>query len=114
MRFAPFFVLAAALTFAASAQAQTATSSSTGAAPAATTATTAAPKTAAKPKPKRTKIEIVQRSYLDAGTTVKPGSKSYLDYAIPADVRYPTYGAGYYTIVPRPAALPGQFDIPGF
>lgn len=116
MRVAPFFVLAAALTFAASAQAQTSTTPAT-TAPQTTTAAPKAPARTASAKsasPKRTRIEIVQRSYLDAGTVVKPGSKSYLDYALPASVRYPTNGPGFYDVVPQSASLPRQFDLPGF
>ncbi|WP_035715693.1 hypothetical protein [Azorhizobium doebereinerae] len=117
MRVAPFFILAAALTFAASAQAQTSTTSTATTQTTTTQTTNAAPKAPTRTssaKPKRTRIEIVQRSYLDAGTVVKPGSKSYLDYALPASVRYPTNGPGFYDVVPQSASLPRQFDLPGF
>jgi hypothetical protein len=33
----------------------------------------------------RTRIFITKRSWLDAGTEVKPGERHYLDYAIPPD-----------------------------
>jgi hypothetical protein len=48
-----------------------------------------------------------KRSYLDAGTTVKPGQRKYLEYAFPLGYNYPTYGTD-------PLAnrwpLPGPFD----
>ena len=48
-----------------------------------------------------------KRSYLDAGTTVKPGDLRYRDYAEPIWSRYPSYG-------PDPLGsrwpLPGPFD----
>ncbi len=110
MRVAPLFILAAALTFAASAQAQTAASGQ--AAPAATTTATPAAKPA-KPKAK-TRIEITKRSPLDAGTTVKPGSQSYLNYALPAEYNFPTYGAGQSGIVPGRYPLPDRFYLPGY
>lgn len=50
------------------------------------------------------------RSYLDPGTTVKPGHLRYRDYAEPIWSRYPSYG-------PDPLGsrwpLPGPFDFPG-
>lgn len=112
MRVAPLFILAAALTFAASAQAQTAASGQTAPAATTTTAATPAPKPA-KPKAK-TRIEITKRSPLDAGTTVKPGSKSYLDYALPAEYSFPTYGAGQSGIVPGRYPLPDRWYLPGY
>lgn len=48
--------------------------------------------TGATPK-KRTQITVKKRSYLDAGTTVKPGSMNYHDYAFGPAMRVPTYGA---------------------
>lgn len=45
----------------------------------------------ATPK-KRTQIIIKKRSYLDAGTTVKPGSQNYHYYAFGPHMRAPTYG----------------------
>ena len=48
-----------------------------------------------------------KRSYLDAGTTVKPGDLRHRDYAEPIWSRYPSYG-------PDPMGsrwpLPGPFD----
>lgn len=41
---------------------------------------------------KRTQITVKKRSYLDAGTTVKPGSMNYHDYAFGPAMRTPTYG----------------------
>lgn len=113
MRVAPLFILAAALTFAASAQAQTAASGQ--AAPAAATPATVASPAAKPTKPKaKTRIEITKRSPLDAGTTVKPGSKSYLDYALPAEYSFPTYGAGQSGIVPGRYPLPDRWYLPGY
>jgi hypothetical protein len=40
----------------------------------------------------RTRITVQKRSYLDAGTVVKPGSMRYHDYAFPVESRFPTYG----------------------
>ena len=58
-------------------------------------------------------IVITKRSPLDAGTVVKPGSKSYLDYALPAGYFFPTYGAGQSGIVPGRYPLPDRFYLPG-
>lgn len=66
---------------------------------------------------KRNRIVVERRSYLDAGTVVKPGSKSYLDYALPPSWFYPTYGptsAGPGPVTGLRWPLPGQFDLPGF
>ncbi len=66
----------------------------------------------AQPDRARTRIIVKKkRSYLDAGTTVKPGQRKYLEYAFPLGYDYPTYG-------PYPNAsrwpLPGPFDgLPG-
>lgn len=114
MRFAPLLTIAAALTFASvgMAEAQTASSTTT------TTTTTSKPTTSkpttAKVSKPRTKIVITKRSPLDAGTVVKPGSKSYLDYALPAEYNYPTYGAGQASIVPGRYPLPDRFYLPGY
>ncbi|WP_127091722.1 hypothetical protein [Aquabacter cavernae] len=97
MRFAPLLTLAAALSLAAVgvAEAQTGSSSST------------------QPK-KRIVIDITKRSPLDAGTVVKPGSKSYLDYALPSSYFFPTYGAGENGFVPGRYPLPDRFYLPGY
>ncbi|MFG1399702.1 hypothetical protein [Roseixanthobacter pseudopolyaromaticivorans] len=110
MRFAPLLTIAAALTFASvgMAEAQTASSTTT------TTSTTTTKQTSAKVSKPRTKIVVTKRSPLDAGTVVKPGSKSYLDYALPAEYNYPTYGAGQSTIVPGRYPLPDRFYLPGY
>ncbi|MEP9355005.1 hypothetical protein ABLE93_15555 [Xanthobacter sp. KR7-65] len=67
---------------------------------------------------KRNRIVVERRSYLDAGTVVKPGSKSYLDYALPPGWFYPGYGqggaAGPGPITGMRWPLPGQFDLPGY
>lgn len=66
---------------------------------------------------KRTRITIEKRSYLDAGTVVKPGSQKYLDYALPLNYNFPNYqgsavGPGPITGLRWP--LPGPFDLPGY
>ncbi|MGR7994791.1 MULTISPECIES: hypothetical protein [unclassified Xanthobacter] len=66
---------------------------------------------------KRTKLTITQRSYLDPGTMVKPGSQPYLDYALPLNYNFPNYsgsavGPGPITGIRWP--LPGPFDLPGY
>lgn len=93
MRFAPALTLAAvlAVAFAGTAEAQT--------------------------SKKRTQVTIAKRSYLDAGTVVKPGSKSYTDYALPLNYNFPNYqgsavGPGPITGIRWP--LPGPFDLPGY
>ncbi|MCC6949463.1 MAG: hypothetical protein IT539_17030 [Bradyrhizobiaceae bacterium] len=40
----------------------------------------------------RTRITIQKRSYLDAGTVVKPGTARYHEYAFPVESRFPSYG----------------------
>ena len=100
MRFAPLLTLAAALSLAAvgAANAQSTSSSSTSSAQAM----------------KRVTIDITKRSPLDAGTVVTPGSKSYLDYALPASYFFPTYGAGDNGFVPGRYPLPDRFYLPGY
>jgi hypothetical protein len=62
---------------------------------------------------RRPQITIKKRSYLDAGTTVKPGSAKYHEYAFPLRSMYPAYS-------PFPDderwrwPLPGPLDVPGF
>jgi hypothetical protein len=64
----------------------------------------------------RAKI-IVQpkRSYLDAGTAVRPGERRYHDYIYSPALLYPPYGPRTY---PYAAAarwpLPSFGDVPGF
>jgi hypothetical protein len=41
---------------------------------------------------KRTQIIVKKRSYLDAGTKVKPGSMNYHDYAFGPAMSVPNYG----------------------
>jgi hypothetical protein len=64
----------------------------------------------------RTRITVKkQRSYLDAGTTVKPGSMHYHDYASPPDARFPSYGPfadGSWPYARWP--LPRMNELPGF
>jgi hypothetical protein len=40
----------------------------------------------------RTRIYVSKRSWLDAGTEVLPGDRKFLDYAIPPDIGYPSFG----------------------
>ncbi len=64
---------------------------------------------------KRTKITITKRSYLDPGNVVKPGSRPYLNYALPPDYFYPNYlgsAAGPGPITGLRWPLPGPFDLP--
>jgi hypothetical protein len=39
-----------------------------------------------------TRIYVSRRSWLDAGTEVLPGDRKFLDYAIPPDIGYPSFG----------------------
>ncbi|MFG1478268.1 hypothetical protein V5F53_06325 [Xanthobacter sp. V4C-4] len=66
---------------------------------------------------KRTKVTISQRSYLDPGNVVKPGSRPYLNYALPPDYNFPNYqgsGVGPGPITGLRWPLPGPFDLPGY
>ena len=65
----------------------------------------------------RTRIIIKkQRSYLDAGTTVKPGTAKYHDYANPPEARFPTYGpfADEGSLGGARWPLPRAYELPGF
>jgi hypothetical protein len=62
-------------------------------------------------RPRARIIVKPKRSYLDAGTVVKPGERKYLDYAIPVYSLYPRYGP--YTDESR-WPLPGAFELPGY
>jgi hypothetical protein len=67
----------------------------------------------------RTRITIQKRSYLDAGTTLKPGSgdRRYHDYAFPPDKEYPSYGpyaAGSGSYGASRGPLLRIFEAPGF
>ncbi len=64
----------------------------------------------------RAKITVQpRRSYLDAGTTVRPGERRYHDYIYSPALLYPPYGPRTY---PYAAAsrwpLPSFGDVPGF
>jgi hypothetical protein len=39
-----------------------------------------------------TRVYVTTRSWLDAGTEVLPGDRKFLDYAIPPDIGYPSFG----------------------
>jgi hypothetical protein len=39
-----------------------------------------------------TRIYVTKRSWLDAGTEVLPGDRKFLDYALPPDIGYPSFG----------------------
>ncbi|MDE1570154.1 hypothetical protein [Aquabacter sediminis] len=112
MRVAPLLTIAAALMFAGVGMAEAQTTSPSSSTPSAS----AAPATTTTPAKKRTRtsVDISKRSPLDAGTVVKPGSKSYLDYALPSGWFYPTYGAVDGGFVPGRYPLPGRFDLPGY
>jgi len=59
----------------------------------------------------RTRIIVKKRSYLDAGTTVKPGTAKYHEYAFPLNSLYPHYGP--FADSSR-WPLPGPLDVPGY
>jgi hypothetical protein len=61
----------------------------------------------------RTRIIIKKRSFLDAGTTVKPGEARYTNYLLPLQRDFPTYGPFVENYNPR-TPLPGPFDLPGY
>jgi hypothetical protein len=61
----------------------------------------------------RTRITVKKRSYLDAGTTVKPGTAKYHEYAYPLRSLYPTYGP-FADEQRFRWPLPGPFDLPGY
>lgn len=90
MRFAPFIALAAGLSLLAA----------------------TAYEADAQYRQQRPRIIVKKRSYLDPGTEVKPGSKSYHDYALDRSWRYPTYGPDPMGHTRWP--LPGQFELPGY
>src|SRR5262245_15148441 len=39
-----------------------------------------------------TRVYVTTRSWLDAGTEVLPGDRKFLDYALPPDIGYPSFG----------------------
>ena len=61
----------------------------------------------------RTRIIIQKRSYLDAGTTVKPGTARYTNYLWVINNRFPAYGPPNDNINSR-FPLPGPFELPGY
>lgn len=106
MRVAPLLTIAAALMFAGVGVAEAQSTS--------TSTSSASSAQSSVKKRTRTTVDISKRSPLDAGTVVKPGSKSYLDYALPSGWFYPTYGAVDGGFVPGRYPLPGRFDLPGY
>jgi hypothetical protein len=65
----------------------------------------------------RTRIIVKKpRSYLDAGTTVKPGTAKYHDYANPPETIYRTYGpfADEGSLGGARWPLPRAYELPGF
>lgn len=60
-----------------------------------------------------TRIIIKKRSYLDAGTTVKPGTARYTNYLLPLDSRFMNYGPPNFNVNTR-FPLPGPFELPGY
>jgi hypothetical protein len=61
----------------------------------------------------RTRITIKKRSYLDAGTEVKPGTARYTNYLLVIDNRFPNYGPPNDNLNPR-FPLPLPFELPGY
>ena len=39
-----------------------------------------------------TRVYVTTRSWLDAGTEVLPGDRKFMDYAIPPELGYPSFG----------------------
>jgi hypothetical protein len=61
----------------------------------------------------RTRITIKKRSFLDAGTEVKPGTARYTNYLLVIDNRFPTYGPPNDNLNSR-FPLPMRFELPGY
>jgi hypothetical protein len=54
------------------------------------------------------------RSFLDAGTEVRPGEKGYHEYHYLLTSRYPTYGPAGPDNRDGRYPLPSRFELPGF
>jgi hypothetical protein len=91
MRFAPLVALAAGLSI---------------------LAATAYEADAQSRRDQRPRVFIKKRSYLDAGTEVKPQSKSYHDYAYGFNQEYPSYGFDPTGQSRWPLAR--QFELPNY
>jgi hypothetical protein len=77
--------------------------------------TASLPADAAKNDRARTRIIVKKRSYLDAGTTVKPGDKRYHDYIYSPELLYPAYGPRTYPYAGAARwPLPNPFELPGY
>jgi hypothetical protein len=63
-----------------------------------------------------TVIVVPRRSYLDTGTEVSPGDRSFMDYMLPpnGDPGRPNWFIGPDTTGSGGYPLPRAFDIPGF
>ena len=61
----------------------------------------------------RPRITVKKRSYLDAGTMVKPGTAKYHEYAYPVQSMYPSYGP-FADEQRFRWPLPGPLDVPGY
>jgi hypothetical protein len=61
----------------------------------------------------RTRITIKKRSFLDAGTVVKPGTARYTNYLWAIDQGFPSYGPSIANRNPR-FPLPSAFELPGY
>ncbi|HLL28121.1 MAG TPA: hypothetical protein VKT73_10825 [Xanthobacteraceae bacterium] len=61
----------------------------------------------------RTRIIIKKRSFLDAGTEVKPGTARYTNYISIINNRFPEYGPPNDNLNSR-FPLPGMFELPGY
>jgi hypothetical protein len=70
----------------------------------------------AEGKRAQTRIIVKKRSYLDAGTVVKPGTARYHDYAFPPESRFSSYGfqEGSWPAGAGRWPLPRVFELPGF
>ena len=60
---------------------------------------------------RRARITVQRRSFLDAGTEVKPGERKFTDYALPAG--YTPIGVIDNRAGSWRSPLPGPFDLPG-
>ena len=54
------------------------------------------------------------RSFLDAGTEVRPGEKGYHEYHYLLTSRYPTYGPAGPDNREGRYPLPSRFELPGY
>jgi hypothetical protein len=91
MRFAPFFALLAGVSV---------------------LTATAYEASAQQLRERQPRVIVKKRSYLDAGTEVKPGSKNYHDHIYDQNWRYSTLGPDTQGGARYP--LPTMFELPNF